>query len=385
MERLEQLRAYMVANDVDMCIFKHPENVCLMSGYWPRNGFSFYVVDKTGEPVIIAPEGDVKDPELGYVEDIRRFGYIKVKDGNPYDNIAAILSGLKTERGIPDNGHVMMDTGFDVIGVPVCSGEIGTIGINTEAVVKSVFKCDKIMPGMDIIVQMRAIKRDSDIEKLEIANEIGLKTCDYFKEIAVEGQREIDVAAKAEAFFAMTAAGYKGSRYGKAWVQISSGEKTASEGWYAGIVSENKVLEKGDMVMLEMGAVVDGYWCDLTTVTVVGGADDLQQEVMTIVHEAQRKAIAAMKPGVKASAMYDVANEHIIAKGYGDFYPHGLGHGVGFMYHEAIPGLGPGSDIELKEGMVMSCEPGIYIDGKFGVRYEANVLITATGAKVLGE
>lgn len=384
MSRLSKLRAYMEENCIDVCVFRHAENVFLMSGYWPRNGYTFYVVSRYGEPMLVAAEALGNDPRQGIVKDVRHYGFIRIKDGNHYDNIEKIIRDYRDENGIEDDAKIAVDTGFDVISVPVCAGEIAVLGEDTMSMIKRSFATHDIISAKSAVVELRAVKDKSDIEKLEIANELGIMTCQYFEELVQAGTSEIEIAAKLEAFFAVKASGYKGSRYGKAWVQISSGSKTADQGWYIGVVSENRVIESGEMVMLEMGGVVDGYWCDLTHVCVAGGPSQKQAEVMTIVKEAQQKAIAFMKPGVVASDAYQVAMDHIQSKGYGAEYIHGLGHGLGFCYHEAVPGLGPGSGAVLQEGMVMSCEPGIYIEGEFGVRWESNVLITGDGAKVLG-
>ncbi len=385
MSKLARLQEMMKENKVDVCVFKHAENVLLFTGYWPRNGYSFYVVGQSSAPMLVTPEGIHEDPKNGTVKDIRQYGFIRIKDGNHYDNISSILKDYMSENKINKNSTVAMDIGFDVIGVPLCSGEISTIGEGIIEMVKKRFFTSEIVSAKDWIHQIRAIKDQEDIQKLEIANELGIMACNYFRTIVKPGIREIDVAAMTEAFFARNASGYKGSQYGKAWVQIGSGIKTAREGWYIGVVSEDKIIEDGDMVMLEMGAVVDGYWCDLTSVCVAGRVSELQEEIVTIVKDAQLKAIEAMKPGAVAEEVYQVAKDYIDEKGYGNAYCHGLGHGLGFNYHEAIPPLGPGSKVVLEEGMVMSCEPGIYIDGAFGVRWESNVLITSDGAKILGE
>ncbi len=384
MQKISKLKKFMKVNGIDICIFKHAENVCLFSGYWPRNGCSYFVAGVNSNPMIVAPQGDQDDPKLGRIEDVRQYGFIRIKDGNHLDNIQKILEEYKEQNSIPDGARVAMDFGFEVMGVPICSGEISVIGDATLQVIKRSFLTEDIVSAKDGIAYIRAIKEPEDIQKLETVNELGIMACKYFEETVKPGEREIDIAAKTEAYFAMTAAGYKGSRYGKAWVQISSGIKTGNEAWFAGVVSEDRVIQPGDMVMLEMGAVVDGYWCDLTHVCVAGEASPIQKEIMEIVKEAQLQAIGAMKPGAAAKDVYQVAMDYISSKGYGDYYIHGLGHGLGFNYHEAIPGLGPSSDDVLKEGMVMSCEPGIYFNDDFGVRWESNVLITSTGSKILG-
>ena len=383
--KLEKLRSFMKKENIEVCVFKNPENLVMYTGYWPRNGFSYFVVGQNAEPMLVTPKGDQDDYKYGRIDNVKQFGFIKIKDGNPYENISKILVDYKEENKIADGCIVGMDIGFEVVSVPICSGEITNVGDATIDTVKKSFSTEKVVSAAAGIVECRAIKNEFDIEKLEIVNELAIMATEHFKSIVKPGMREIDIAAEVEAFFAKTASGFKGTRYGKAWAQISSGTKTAKEAWYAGVVSENIEIKEGDMVMLEMGAVVDGYWTDLTRVCVCGKPSDKQKEVIEIVAEAQRLAKEAIKPGAVANDVYQVAMDYITSKGYGQYYPHGLGHGLGFMYHEAIPGVGPGSDVVFEEGMVMSCEPGIYIDGEFGVRLEDNVLVTKDGHKVLGK
>ena len=84
--RIIELQKYMVKNAMEACLLKLPENVVLFSHYWPRNGFSFIFLTSKGSPCLIAPEGGYDDPINGVISDVRRFGWVKVSDGNPYDN-----------------------------------------------------------------------------------------------------------------------------------------------------------------------------------------------------------------------------------------------------------------------------------------------------------
>ncbi len=384
MTKINDLKRYMMQQNIDICVIKHAENICLFTGYWPRNGVAYLVVGLNTEPLLIVPEVEFGDTKKSCIKDVKTYPFVRIKDGNPYDHIKKLMQDYKKTKEIRCNGTIAMDNGFEVIGVPICSGEIRTVGKESEEVVKEAFETTSLTSVREAIINIRAIKDKEDIKKLEIVNHVGRATLTYFKDIVEPGMTEIEIASKVEAFFATKAAGYKGCQYGKAWAQVSSGAKTADEGWFVGLISEARKIKDGDMVMLEMGAVIDGYWCDLTEMEVAGSASKKQLEVMTIVKEAQMKAIEMMKPGVKASEAYETAMAHIRSSGYEAYYTHGLGHGVGFMYHEAIPALGPGSSGVLEEGMVMSCEPGVYLEGDFGVRYEANVVIEADGARILG-
>lgn len=386
MKKIKKLQNYLVENNINAAVLKMPENVFLFSGYWPRNGYSYVFIPAKGEPAIVSPEGDWEDPKLGFVKDIRKFGIVKVADGNPYDNIQKIFVDLAKENEIGENSIIGMDKDGESYSVPLCAGEVSSIGKATLDIVKKGFKAKSIVSILDIIQTIKSIKSDYDIERLDAINELGRMTCDYFEEIInEEGIREIDVASKCEAFFAQKAAGYKGFRYGKAWVQISSGEKTAKEAWFAGVVSENKMLQKGEFVMLEMGCVADGYWCDLTRPAVVGRPTQKQKKILELVLKAQKAAIEVIEDGVEVKVAYNKAMEIIAKDGYGEYFVHGLGHGLGFSYHEPIPGIGPTSTDVFKKGMCTSVEPGVYIKGFGGVRWETNIVVTENGARELGE
>lgn len=385
MKKIEKLQSYLIKNGIDAAVIKMPENVFLFSGYWPRNGFSYVFIPSVGEATVISPQGDWNDPNQGFISDIRRFGIVKVSDGDPYENIKNIFMNLAKENNITEGSIIGMDNDGESYSVPLCSGEVTSIGKMTKDTVKKGFKAKEIISLLDEINKIKSIKEDFDIEKIDAVNELGLMTCEYFEKIINEkGIREIDVASRCEAFFAQKASGYKGFKYGKAWVQISSGEKTAKEGWFAGLVSENKQLQDGEFVMLEMGCVVDGYWCDLTRPAVVGNPSAKQKEILDLVLIAQKEAIKVIKPGVKVKDAYDKAMEVIFNAGYGQYFIHGLGHGLGFSYHEPIPGIGPSSNDVFEKGMCTSVEPGIYIEGFGGVRWETNIVVLDNGARELG-
>jgi Xaa-Pro aminopeptidase len=142
------------------------------------------------------------------------------------------------------------------------------------------------------------------------------------------------------------------------------------------------------LLLIDWGAQGAFYKSDLTRVlwTYNNGAIPKPSEklraVYAVVAEAQRRAIAAMRPGASSKAVDTIARAYIAEQGYGDYFGHGLGHGFGLQIHEA-PFFRPNVDVKLEAGMVVTCEPGIYLPGEFGVRIEDDVLITPDGAEIL--
>ena len=147
-------------------------------------------------------------------------------------------------------------------------------------------------------------------------------------------------------------------------------------------VPGSRVLAEGDMLKIDMGAKVDGYCSDITRTYFIGQPDAKIIEVYTLVKDAQAAAVAAVRPGISGKDLDAIARDIIAAGGYGDAFGHGLGHGVGLAVHEG-PRVSARSEDVLQPGMVVTVEPGIYLEGWGGVRIEDMVLVTETGCEVL--
>lgn len=147
-------------------------------------------------------------------------------------------------------------------------------------------------------------------------------------------------------------------------------------------VPSDKKIEKGDFITMDFGAVVDFYHSDMTRTVAFGGVSDKQIDVYNTVLNAQCKALDEIKAGKLCKDIDSVARNIIKSKGYGDYFGHGLGHGVGVEIHEK-PSLNPTSEEILKAGHIVTVEPGIYLPGEFGVRIEDMVYVTETGCNNL--
>lgn len=141
-------------------------------------------------------------------------------------------------------------------------------------------------------------------------------------------------------------------------------------------------VKRGALTVVDMGVRVDGYCSDETRTYCVGSHTRMQKKIYQVVKDAHDRAIERVKPGVKASVVDRAARGHIKRAGYGKYFGHGTGHGVGLDIHEG-PVISPMSKDVLAEGMVFTIEPGIYIPGWGGVRIEDMVLVTSDGCEVL--
>ena len=159
---------------------------------------------------------------------------------------------------------------------------------------------------------------------------------------------------------------------------VASGPRSALPHARAG----DKVIETGDLVLIDFGAVAQGYCSDITRTVVMGSATIRQKEVYDVVLQANVKSSGAIRAEMRGMDADAVAREYIDARGYGEAFGHSLGHGIGLEIHEA-PRLSKTADSLLPPGAVVTIEPGVYLAGWGGVRIEDDVFLTSTGSRVL--
>ena len=146
----------------------------------------------------------------------------------------------------------------------------------------------------------------------------------------------------------------------------------------------DRALQRGDCVILDMGASLDGYCSDMTRTVFLGKVSDEQRRVYDAVLRAQTAGIAAVKAGAAGREIDAAARQVIADAGHGDHFGHGFGHGVGLEVHER-PGVNPSGETPIPAGAVITAEPGIYLPGQFGVRIEDLLVVTETGSRNLTE
>ncbi|MDY0405335.1 M24 family metallopeptidase [Virgibacillus sp. 179-BFC.A HS] len=159
-----------------------------------------------------------------------------------------------------------------------------------------------------------------------------------------------------------------------------SGAKTASPHGTPG----NKKIEKGDMVLFDLGVIYEGYCSDITRTVAFKSVTDEQQKIYDTVKVAQQKAIDASQLGTATGEIDKAARRYIEQAGYGEYFKHRIGHGLGIETHE-YPSMHENNKLELKAGMCYTIEPGIYVPGQGGVRIEDMIFMTEKGAEILTE
>lgn len=213
------------------------------------------------------------------------------------------------------------------------------------------------------------IKNEQEIQSISKAAALGDQCFSYILGFIEPDMTEKQVADEIERYL------YANGAEGLAFDTISvSGERSCLPHGEP----TDKRIEKGEFLTLDFGAVIDGYCGDMTRTVAIGFVTDEMRRVYETVLEAQLAAIDMIKAGVRCFDADKTARDIIINAGYGEYFPHGLGHGVGKLVHEA-PILNSRSEEILEKNMVVTIEPGIYIPDKYGVRIEDLAIVTDFG------
>ena len=215
--------------------------------------------------------------------------------------------------------------------------------------------------GADLFAAMRMVKSASELDAIRRAVATGLARFRKAFAALVPGVREEEVSA---AF-----GGENVVQFGPS-AAVPHGEASA------------RALSRNEAVLIDAWDNPEGYYYDITRSTYYGVPTDEYRRIWDVVHEAQGAAIDRAKPGVRCADVDAAARAVIEKAGYGEFFPHRLGHGLGIDVHEP-PYMVSGNDILLEPGMTFTSEPGIYLPGKFGVRIEDDVVVTEGGAETL--
>jgi len=231
------------------------------------------------------------------------------------------------------------------------------------------------VPVADPTSELRSIKSREEIECLRKAARLADDALSRLVPEIHAGMDEAQVALRLE--WEMREAGSEGVAFD---INVSTGENSALN-HYNPVLARRK-LRRGDLLLLDFGACVEGYRSDMTRTLSVGAPSDEARTIYEVTLQANLAGIAAARAGATGIEVDAVAREVIRKAGYGERFGHGLGHGIGLEVHEK-PALSPQSKDTLAVGMVTTIEPGIYLPGIGGVRIEDDVVITEGGCDVI--
>jgi len=381
-ERILRTKTAMAREDLDALVCRLPENVLLLSGYWPMSGCSFLLFPRDGKPTCVVPhcEADEAAEELWDAACVSfLFGVLAA--GNPYADIGkALKSACAGKRW----SRIGFEGGFESVAPPWNTAEPAIPAAPTQAVLDDVFGAGRFVDATELLNELRAIKTPMEQDRLRCANEIACRGLRAFQEGVDVGVTGVELVGEVERAILVEGTGYRGARRVRAFAQVSTCAAETAMGYRAMEITTARKLASGDLALLELAVVADGFWCDRTRVRVAGSPTETQAMVHKTVVAAQEAAIAAVHAGATAGDVDEAARAIIREAGHEKEFLHVTGHGLGLRYHEPVPLICPGSELRLESGMTHTVEPGVYFPSMGGIRVEDNVLVTATGAEVFG-
>ena len=232
----------------------------------------------------------------------------------------------------------------------------------------------KLKDTFNIVETLRQIKGDQEINLIRQAIKITAQTFEFIRKFLKPGVKELEIAAEIERFIR-----YQGAKMSAFNILIASGPNSSLP---HALISSRKI-RPGEPILIDIGVDINGYKSDLTRVFFLDKIPTIQRRIYGIIQEAQGLAIAAVKPGIIIADIDSAGRKHIEEQGFGRYFGHSLGHGIGLEVHEEPSISSKNKAQHLEEGMVFTIEPGIYLPGKFGIRLEDIVLVTKKGAEVL--
>ncbi len=376
--RAQQIHGFLLQNDLRAWIAWRPDELLMLSGYFPYWGASLLVCFADAEPVLFVPLLEPRDhipPGLR----VREYPWGDLKCADPYSVLVSLVSDeLLKAAGRAE--QVGMNPGSARNSLPIQAGEQIPLpedfaGQFSALAGKVDADCRKAFA--DLYLRKTAEELECIRRANQVAN-VGLQA--FFENLQV-GIAEAEVAAAVESAI-YRQIGHDGIFHSRAWAMVQSGPNSADAGRFNR--STGRRLENGDLVLIELATCVNGYWSDLTRTAAVGPPKTKVAEILTLAGDAQQAAIDGIHPGASAGDIDALARDRIAAHGLSAFFTHHTGHHVGFRYHDPGFIIAPGESATLEPGMVITIEPGVYVPERgAGARVEDNVLVTQAGHEVL--
>ncbi|MEI4769281.1 Xaa-Pro peptidase family protein [Psychrobacillus sp. FJAT-51614] len=353
MKQVKRIQSFLNTNNIDAAFITTPDNVFYFTGFRsnPHERLLGVLIFKDDTPFIICPQMEVPDAlATGWTGDIV--------------------------------GHQDTENAWDIV-VQTIQNKVGVIqSLAIEKAHLTVERQEAILeriPEIQIsrideeINKLRVIKTEDELVNMRKAAELADFAIEVgCKEIA-EGKTELEILNAIE-----SAVKEKGGYQMSFDTMVLSGPKTASPHGNPG----DRKIQKGDFVIFDLGVIYNGYCSDITRTVAFGEPTEDKREVYDTVRRAEEAAVNAVKPGITAMELDKIARDVITDAGYGEYFTHRLGHGLGISVHE-FPSITGVNDMKLETGMVFTIEPGIYHPNITGVRIEDDVVVTENGVEVL--
>ena len=342
--RLTKLRAVLPEQEIDAILVGQPQNRRYLSGFTGSAGW-----------LVITEEQTLIATDSRYYEQVGReapgFELVKIT-GRVSDLLSQVLADLDIKRLGFESQHLTVE-------------QLETFGKATDGV--------EWLPLKDTVEKIRAIKDQDEIDALCRSAALNDDAFAHLLDVIEPGMTEREAAWEMEAYM---------RSHGASKVAFDLIVAAGPNGALPHAQPGDQAIQPGAPVVVDIGCVLDGYCSDMTRTFCLGEPSARYLEVWNVVLQAQEAAEAVLRAGTTGVEADAAARDLIVEAGYGDYFGHGLGHGVGLAVHEG-PRASRLSEDTFEAGMSLTVEPGIYLPGEFGVRLEDLVIIGDDGIEIL--
>ena len=379
-ERQALIHQALTAGGLDAFVCATPTNVLMLTGYWPVIGKSVAIATADGNVEVIIPEDEAELAD-GCRAQISTYAPARLE--RPISLAEALSKPLKaalSKLGLMSL-RIGVETGPQLI--PGAYVSIHVFNCELSELLAHLAPAAKLVTADSELAKLRSRLTPSELNRLRLSCDLAGVAFDQVPDLLAAGIPEAELAAKLS-FALASSAGYEGvRRVGGSFFCMSG--PNAAKASAAFQMSTSRQLQDGDFVLIHCNSHADGFWTDITRTYIVGRAAEQARTVLEAIQEARLAALQTVKPGVKAAEVDAAARDVMSARGFGQQFMHGLGHGVGFVAidHDAMPRLTPNSSDILEPGMAFNIEPGAYFDGWGGARHCDMVVCGDTGSEVL--
>lgn len=353
LNKVKEIQKFLQEKNIDVAFITTPDNVFYVSGFdsEPHERLLGVMVFKEAEPFVICPLMEVPDVKsAGWSFDV--VGHADTEDA--WD---IVLEAVKKRGALPTSVAI----------------EKAHLTVERLERMEELFKDANFARLDDRLNAMRVIKDEAELENLRKAAQFADKAIEIGCSEIAEGKTELEILMAIE--FEMKKQGIQKMSFD---TMVLSGPKTASPHGTPG----DRKIQKGDFILFDLGVVYNGYCSDITRTVAFGEPSEAQRNIYETVRQAEQAAVDLVRPGVKAMELDKAARDVITDAGYGEYFTHRLGHGLGISVHE-YPSITGTNEFILEEGMVFTIEPGVYNPEVTGVRIEDDVVVTTDGVEVL--
>jgi Xaa-Pro aminopeptidase len=381
-ERIERIKQALSQEFLDALVCTLPTNVLMLSGYWPVVGTAVVVATADGRVAVLAPKDEHELAHEGWADDVRTYSPSSLE--HPTTVQEAIHLPLRTL--LEEKGLSSARIGYEDGGIYEASSYAAMYQFQAgiKDVLEQATQQVQLTSAMGALMRLRSTLTAEEVDQVRQACTLVGQAFGVLAEQLRPGLTEPEVAVALAAPILVGGHTRTGGRRAGAFTWCMSGPNSAeAKGAFAR--SRDRALQRGDFVLVHCNSYQEGYWTDITRTFCLGAPDDRKRAMYGAVFAARSAALSTIRPGVAAADVDGAARVVLSDRGFGQYFPHPVGHNVGFsvISAEFPPRLRPKSPDHLEVGMTFNIEPAIYIDGYGGLRHCDVVTVREDGPEVL--